>query len=84
VYIITHRLNNERQQNGVNNMLSAAKKLETEVRSALRKEFGIAKYRIEASGAVSVYSQAPNSVETCWWLFAQSNQEALARLNNQY
>lgn len=38
------------------------------------------KYRITSDGEVHFYGKAPNSIETCWWLFAQSVDEALARI----
>lgn len=39
------------------------------------------KYRITADGEVHFYGTAPNSIVTCWWLFAQSVDEALDRIN---
>lgn len=38
------------------------------------------KYRITATGEVHFYGLAPNSIEICWWLFAQSVDEALDRI----
>lgn len=35
------------------------------------------KYRITSEGEVHFYGRMPNSIETGWWLFARSVQEAI-------
>lgn len=39
------------------------------------------KYRITAAGEVHFYGRMPNSVETGWWLFAQSVEDATKEIN---
>lgn len=62
--------------------LAAAAKADREARALFRENFGTGKYRIEPSGAVSVYGQAPNSFETCWWLYANSVERAVESLTS--
>lgn len=38
------------------------------------------KYRITKDGEVHFYGSMPNSIETGWWLFAQSVEEAVKRI----
>lgn len=40
------------------------------------------KYRITADGKVHFYGVAPNSIVTCWWLFAQSVDDAVEQIKN--
>lgn len=42
-----------------------------------RAEARDCKYRITAEGEVHFYGRMPNSIETGWWLFARSVQEAI-------
>lgn len=38
------------------------------------------KYRITKDGEVHFHGRMPNSIETGWWLFAQSPEEAVSRI----
>lgn len=38
------------------------------------------KYRITQAGEVHFYGQMPNSIESGWWLFAQSVEDAVKRI----
>lgn len=40
------------------------------------------KYRITADGEVHFYGVAPNSSVTCWWLFAQSVDDAVEQIES--
>ena len=55
-----------------------------QLRALMRDKFGAGKYRIEADGRVSVYGNAPNSIVTCWWLYAGDTNEALHRLTGEW
>lgn len=39
------------------------------------------RYRITGKGEVHFYGRMPNSIETGWWLFAQSPSEAAERID---
>lgn len=39
------------------------------------------RYRITRNGEVHIYGRMPNSIETGWWLAAQSVPEMIARIN---
>lgn len=41
------------------------------------------RYRITTDGEVHFHGQMPNSIETGWWLFAQSAEEAVARIEGR-
>ena len=41
------------------------------------------KYRITADGEVHFYGEMPNSNVTGWWLYAQSVDEAVARIEGR-
>lgn len=51
-----------------------------ELREKMREKFGAGKYRIEASGYVSVYGLMPNSSVVGWWLFADCSDRAVEQL----
>ena len=51
-----------------------------QLREKMREKFGAGKYRIDNAGGVSVYSVAPNSNKMCWWLYADSVERAIERL----
>ncbi len=38
------------------------------------------RYRITKDGEVHFYGRMPNSIETGWWLYAQSVEEAIERI----
>ena len=56
---------------------------EKRLRVLMREKFGTGKYRITANGEVHVYGRAPNSIEVCWWLFGQDQEDALFRLTGE-
>jgi hypothetical protein len=41
----------------------------TQIRSALRTQFGVRMYRITADGEIHVHGTMPNSNATGWYLF---------------
>lgn len=51
-------------------------------RALLREKFGSGNYKIHSNGAVSAYGKAPNSIETCWWLYAQDVEDAVRNLTD--
>jgi hypothetical protein len=59
------------------------KNRENALRAAIRrhvKRIGAEHYRMTRDGEVHVYGTAPGSNVICWWLFAQSVEDARARI----
>lgn len=60
--------------------LAASAKATREARTLLSESFGSGKYRISASGAVSVYGTMPNTNQVGWYLYADSVERAVEHL----
>lgn len=44
------------------------------------ESIGADRYRVTSSGAVDIYGRAPNSHAVCWYMYAHTVAEALARI----
>ena len=44
------------------------------------ESIGADRYRVTSSGAVDIYGRAPNSSSVCWYVYAHTVAQALARI----
>jgi hypothetical protein len=47
------------------------------------ENIGAERYRITRSGEVHFYGTAPGSIVACWWLFAQSVEDARTKIQSE-